>query len=565
MLRYLPNEFIKEVNLKLNIKGRNAIKRVQKDSEAILFSYHGYNKLGRPEIETTQDKIDVAIQIRAMWKVWHKKYKHLYPKEIQDDYGKYSDVSPRSIFLKNKYWKILGSDYGHNRAFKMENWIREALKDRLAVTLGQFFKQYSGSLDKLHESGDWLANIRTHSNCGYPIYKKQVKREEDIEDPVNEIAMETVAITSMKIFRTWQSNPELIKWDKFPFTPSSRTERKLKARVVFMAALFEKPISAMFNYLVDQYIDGWMVHMPRVEGAIENLAIKFQRFKRAGGRFLSKDYKGFDTSISPEAFDIILEAMEGIDNDFADLFRFEVEIIRRSGMIVAADKLYKYDSLPSGVGPTQWLATALHDAYDYVSGLIFTLVTYQSDDTIGVTNLNSREIAQAFAFQKEKFGLDISPIGEKSYFGDMGIILQTYIEEDKNYGNEKRRFGNGFYRELLLNIKPDLVQFFKGIVTEKAEINVLGNAMSFVGNIGSLGAQAPMLSEFLALWYGPGTGYDWHHIQTVLPLIGQDISGDISRLTYTPQFVTKVFTSLADRYGWKKITVDQVNRVLDSL
>lgn len=476
-LRSLDTDRIKRSpqSLKLNVSGRQAIKRVQTNNYGVLFTKHAYNKLGKPEPKTNTERIAINTVIRKQWKQWYEKYQHLYPVEVADLYKDFNSVSPRSIFIARKYWDVLGT-YGHNAAHKYVSWVRDALKDRLAATYADFIRPMSVNVDTLFVSEAWLANVRTGSNSGYPMYAKQVKRNKTSEQEVS--IFDDIAPKTRKLFQLYKDDATQIKWHKLPFSMGSRTERKLKARGIFMAPVYEKPTSAIFNYLVGEHVDTWMIHMPRREGSMDNLAKTMQRYKRTGDNFLAKDYSGFDTSFPPELFNIMFEILDDHDDDFSWLLKWEIDIIRNSGLIVAPDQLYDIKSLPSGVGPTQWIGTWVHDAYDYVSGLEFDWVTYQSDDTAGITNLDRKEVMNAFSFQAEHFGAEISPLGKKSFFGDMTIVLQMIVTDDANYGNEIRRFGNSYYRERPLNIKPELKEFFKDVTNDKSEIDMLGNAMS---------------------------------------------------------------------------------------
>jgi hypothetical protein len=567
-LRYLDEDRLIKTpqSLKLNVKGRQAIKRVQSNNLGVLMSRHGYimyahlfNDNKAPQLNTNEQKIAVNKDIRSMWRQWHERYEHLYPPEVNSIYGDYAMVSPRSIFKATTYWDVV-STYGHNGERKFKAWVRDALKDRLTATLNDFIRPMSVDLDSLWEKDDWLSHVNTGSNCGYPEFKSQVKKEKVDDSEIS--VFYDLAPVSKRLFQLYLDDPNAIKWHKLPFTPGARTERKLKARVIYMAPMYEKPTSAIFSYLVAENIDNWMIHMPRREGSLDNLAATMQKFYRAGGSFLAKDYDGFDTSLAMEIFDIIFEILEDIDHDFAHLLRWELDIIRKSGLLVAPDVLFKYNSLPSGVGPTQWIGTLIHDALDYVSGLTFTWVTYQSDDTSGITLMSRKEVMQSFSFQESEFGVSISPLGKKSFYGDMTIIVQMIVLPESHYGNAIRRFGNGWYRERPLNIKPELVEQLKVHVEDKSQINVLGNAMSYIGNIGSVGKYEPMFPEFVSLWYGPKSGYQWWHVDTVLPYVGQDISSDIERLVYTPQFVSDVFHTAYNKYGWRNISVDEARRVI---
>lgn len=508
--RGIDKSRVRQKNIKLVKKGRDALMRMSHDNENVLYNKVALAKhrdhVPRKDIagKPGRTKIDGKTMPSSMLKILEEdfvkmrdKRKNEYHIGILASYNDLESISPRSIYRALK-WSDNTGLYGRNNGKGFEKVIKELGLETVYEMLDKIFGTYfelEMSEDSIVDNPNWTTKVKTDSNEGYARdggYQKQTKQ-----------GVFDIRWASMKIVLMWEKDPKEVDWMKLLFAPSFRTERKEKARTISQGPKLEKPIAAMISWITDLRAKYLGIELPRNKGEMANLC-KALLGAKTGTKFdfLAKDFSAFDANLPVFLFQLVLDYLRSRyydeeakkwENVFVKLFAFEVDLVIHAYLIVGNDLIYKMNSLPSGVGITQILGSILHALIDMLANLVFKLVYYQSDDTSGVPNMTESEIRKSMEFIENDLKMPISPLGDKSYLGDFTIILQVFIDAMNGvyYGHELRRWVNLFFRErqqkneviavaeaLRMNLKKE---------SHQREVRRIVSALSYLGTLGSTG------------------------------------------------------------------------------
>lgn len=559
---FLGPENIIMVNYRLNDRAKATIRRMKSNNDRTLLTRCGF------QIFRTLDNryVDIAEMNRDflnmgreyLQKVWGQMWNPAnYTTPIINIYNNDENVSERSHFYAKEWMKTLKS-YGHNKHVRLAQHYIDKIIEVLEKDFRRWFVLEGRTIKELAETGKWLAHIKEGTNSGMPFNIAQDKN----------LALSCLA-SALNIFKIWKEDPSRVNWHKLAFMPGYRTERKKKARVISMACIYEKILSAIVSTVLDSYFDLFPVTLPRKFGAIDNMCMEL--IKKKVGLFLAKDYHGYDTSIPIHIFEILRDWLKSLGNEFSELVAFLIDIMIHAEMIIGPNMGYLIASLPSGSGLTQFIGSMVNYILDIVFGLDYELSVYQGDDQAGCLkpSFNEKEVRTCLDELQEVTKMELSPIGEKTYLSeDTTIILQTWVTlhpktgEFVYYGNEVRRFGNCFYKERAFNVPGELVEQITG--KNKKEGKVVIEAVGYLGNLASCGLNAPILPNLISFVYGKRSGYSYKQIESAFSLIGFDIEG-YDRVQFVPKYIVEVFSRLKKLYGWGSVSAPQVDNVLRDL
>ena len=572
-IKYLPDDRVDRVtNLKLNDNAMRIFGRMTRDNPQTLFTKYGFQffkNVGLLKFKNVTKKrngkfikrkvpdytnSDVVRYAQNYWaKLLESIDASLYPIPIYKSYIDFDKISFRSIYLAIKYFKRLAK-YGHNSEKQLSPWVRSETTAWLETTLRPFFSKeiFDFDLEEYVIQGKWLSHIKTGSNSGHPFYVPQSK-----------MLLSKTVKDSLRIFEKWKSG-EKIYWEKLAFSLGSRTERDLSQRVVCMASTYEKPIGAIINTIFDENVEEFPIKLPRSYGTINNMCTAFIELLSEGLSCVSKDLEAYDTSIPIELLELLRDWFKGVGTTLAMLIAFEIDLIIHSVMIVGPKQVFRMKSLPSGIGITQLLGSLIHALIDHVSGYVFALVVYQSDDTVGFGNIDIESAKLANEKINHYFGMKISPFNKKSMFSEhAGIMVQKVFDAKLGiwYNHEQRAYTNGFWQERKLNVDEDL-KVTLGMTTE--EVKPYQQALGFLGNIGSYNYNAPLLPKILAMRYGEKlSGYKREHIEIALTKLEEWVP-EQHKTHSENAWVRHLFNSLMDSKGWEspRFTVKDFSELL---
>lgn len=575
----LPRNRVYKYNLRLINKGRNGLLRLARDNESILYNTVALNRYKNFIPRKVDGSVDSAPYPTELESAARKDFvamltpkEHLYPRPILDEYKDLEGISPRSIQLSLPYWENAGK-YGANDSRKLRAWLKKWMsKDEIFSILDKlifnFFDAPGVTMELMMKDFGWVTHVKSDTNEGYTPgggLQKQTKQG------VWDIRWQTA-----KLYDRWEKDPDSIDWEKFAFMPSIRMERKKKQRLVAMVAKFFKPSGAIISYLTKKRIHLLGLKIPRIEGDLNNLAKKLRQAKvGTKHNFLGKDFNAYDANLPLLLFLILMEYLrerfydevkKRWANFFVGLFAMELDLVIHAVLIVGPNLVFKLNSLPSGIGITQLLGSIIHALVDEMVGLVFLLVYYQSDDTGGVTKNSESEIKHAFHLLNDHFKMPVSELGEKSYYGDVLKILQMWIYENFDFGDEKRRWTNVLFPERLskenFEMLAQALRLNKNNEKDVRRLRRYNKAMSLLGNLNSLGLKAPMLPDYLAsVWGKKNNGFTWTTIATVLPLLGYEPNDVFIKMNYN----SKIFSQMIDEaylaYGWRDVTAKEMEFV----
>lgn len=522
---FLPNEQLlnpvkERFRVNVNSNGKKTLSRFLKDNKQVIFTEHGrswliFNELGEwrnvvkkngkmQRVLVIKSRKDMLQKLRHSWENILHPFISYYDPEILKLYTDTSTITPRSVFFSKKYYEKMSS-YGRNHRVSLPPKVKNSI---LSFMNEHYFETFTKSafdfnLGEEFEKKKWLVHIKTGKNSGYPFFQAQDKQW----------MASTILPRSIKIMEAYIKNRKSINWSKLLFTPGSRTERKYSARVICMAPAVEKPISALINSKLDEHIGLLHVNLPRKFGSFDNLAKELMSHK---GRYFAKDWDGFDTSIPLEFFILLADWFYMLGTMFGYLMAFELDLIINAMMLLSPKLLFKILSLPSGIGITQFIGSLIHEILDYVSGLLALLyfVVHQSDDTSGKGDFTDREIMEIISWFEETFKMKISPIGKKSMLSDhITLLLQKFVNDDEGiwHGHELRAFTNRFLRERIMNDDEDLATLLGLKIAQnkkaKGTLRKIQGARGLLGNLASMGVNAPMLPVFLYQVHGKKASY----------------------------------------------------------
>lgn len=570
----LDTDRINFYNYRLNEHGRKICFRMQSDNLHTLLTTPGFNifrNLGFVKVDEVDHrspkgnvvtKKQTRIEVENCQKYAQELFYRIvdlrkYHPDVAAMYADPKPISWRSRFTSSAYFKVMNG-YGHNR-----NKELDAVSARnLIAILNEYFRAWVTNpafefnlLEELN-SGRWLTHIKTSSNSGYPSNIKQTKE-----------LMIPAAAAFLKIFNQWKKG-ERIDWMKLSFEMGYRTERKDKHRVVCMAPQYEKPGSSVIAVMLDLYAKDLPFNLTRKFGAFQNTANMF--FDISGGRLLAKDYEAYDTSIPLSLIRLIRDWFKSIGNTFCDLMAFECDLIINSYMIITPTKNFYIASLPSGIGVTQFLGSIIHWIIDKLVGIESKLAFYQSDDNLCITDLNDNELNKCFEDIKNRFGMDVSPIGKKS---DISInynkFLQKIIDREHKvyYNQEQRAYTNALFREREITEDTLFEQIFM-LDAESPENRSKKAVLAYLGNIVSLGQYAPSLCNILSVFYGrKNTGFTLNQMKWGLNNIESYITAYLGaeqhRPIESPGWASGLIQSCLDHYGWITLTADKIQKAAD--
>lgn len=557
-------------NYRLNEHGRKIVLRMQHDNLHLLvtqpafniFRRLGYIKVIEKEVydvKTKKNKIKKETIINEnMCKTFAQEqfYRIIQPErysnEVMSMYAEVKKISFRSKFKKSAYFKVMNG-YGHNR----DKEIDPVYAAKIISVLDLVFKAWATNpifnfdLKTEFETGRWLTHIKTNSNSGYPSNIKQSKE-----------LMVPAAGVSLQLFDKWLKGDK-IDWHKLSFEMGYRTERDDKHRVVCMAAEYEKPISALISTFLDLTAKDLPFNLPRKFGAFKNIADEI--FKSDKGRLFSKDFEAFDTSVPISLVRILRDWFKNIPNTFCKLIAFECDLIINSYMIIGPNKSFWIASLPSGIGVTQFIGSLIHWLIDTVVELVSSFAVYQSDDNLCITEHTDEELQAKMDKIKEVFGMDVSPVGKKSFISkDYNKFLQKVIDRKNKifYNHEQRAYTNALFREREIT-DDTLFETVFGLDADAPENKSKKAVLAYLGNLVSFGQFAPSLPEIFSFLYGKTkTGFTVTQIQWGLKNIEQYMEQFLHQEEHRPKedtgWCSQLFNSCLKTYGWTNITPVQV-------
>lgn len=555
-------------NYRLNLPGRKIISRMLHNNEHLLltqpafeqFRALGYvtvikeetlTKEGKPKIKhiTKIDKDKCELYLKEnIFKIIPLQY---YPSDIAKMYSDLSKVSFRSIFISEKYFETL-NHYGHNREKVLSSWTSR----NVIAALNEYLKPWATNsifefnIEEEFNSGRWLTHIKTNSNSGYPANIKQTKQ-----------LMIPAATASLKIFKQWLIDPN-IDWKKLSFEMGYRTERAMKHRVICMASQFEKPISAIISTFLDVTAQYLPFNLPRKFGAFKNVAQAV--FEHNQGTLFSKDFDAFDTSVPLELCKLLRDWFRSINNTFCNLVAFEIDLIIHSYMIVNPNRAFHIAALPSGIGITQFFGSIIHWLADLISNLETLFSCYQSDDNIAVTKLNAKELQACCDVIKKEFGMDISPVGKKSFISDdYNKFLQKVLDRKNKvfFNQEARAYTNAYFRERELSDDITFEQLF-GI--DDPEANKSKKAvLAYLGNLVSFGEKAISFPRIMSTLYGrTKTGFTTTQVKWGLNNLEAYMSQYLAQEQHRPiedaGWLKGIFEAQLQSTGWSTVTPTQI-------
>jgi len=473
IIKILPAESVHRFNYRLNSNGVNTVKRLRSDNRRTLLTRTGF-QIYRSLVADDPNRRDITVgelisddflnlkkHLQETWKhTWNARNYVIPVVKMYNDVDKISD---RSQFIANDYFKVL-SEYGKNRNLKKPRYAEEKIYSILEKYKPWLSQITPDTIEECFNEWNWMGHIKIGTNSGYPYNTAQ-----------DESLALKAKVTSIKIFNVWCKDPNAVNWDKLAFMLGYRTERNLKQRVVAMASIYEKCISALINTYLDKTIDLFPIHLPRKSGSIDKLCEDIIS-KIGKDMLICTDFHAYDTSIPEWLLICVRNWLMTVGTLIAKILAFEVDLIIHGIIIIDKYLGYEMHSLESGIGVTQLIGSILHDIIDEFVELIMKFKTIQSDDELGITSLTAEECMDCFKQIKDVFGMDISPIGEKSSLSkSFGIVLQTIIMWSEYYGkwiffgNEIRRWANLFYKERSFNIPNEIVELITGKKKQQGE------------------------------------------------------------------------------------------------
>jgi len=507
----LDAERVKPYNFRLNDRGKKIISRMNSDNEKTILTTYGYNffkdhglvhttqykdKNGKTKVKTTYD--NKKIEILAQETFYTLVDLEEYPAIVSKFYAEPKQISIRSRYTAKKYFEAL-NEYGNNRLKHVSPYILEHFKNVLDDKLYSFFvtDKFKYTPKEFFETGKWLTHIKTGSLSGYPANEAQTKE-----------IMQQYVSKSIKVFEKWQ-NGDTIDWYKLAFEMGFRTERNGKHRVVCMAALLEKPISAAINTMFDEVVNDFPIELPRKYGSNQNVMLKIRDYLRDGDTLLTKDFEAFDKNIPLDIFYVLLKWFKGIDNLLCQMIAFELDLIIHCVIIVGKQRAFEIAALPSGIGITQLIGSIIHAVIDIVFEIQSKIAFYQSDDNVTVTTNTPDELNAKFALIKKELGMTISPVGEKTYYDPkITKFLQKVMDFDRHiiYNQEQRCFTNGLFRERMVDVDTKFEIIF-GLNKEDQTALKKKSVLAYLGNLVAYEIYAPSLPKIFSFMYGKASGF----------------------------------------------------------
>jgi hypothetical protein len=551
-----PNLF--EHGLKIPDVAKRSFRRIINDNENIIYTDLGKNLFYR---KTGLNHAETQRLIQRSWeKILNLTTKdYTYDPVIYNIYTDMDKISPRSPFYHEEWLKKL-STYGVNKDKDLTDLI-PAIHKSLDKILGKWVTD-SASWDFLVEleNKEWVTKIKTGVNAGWPNFEAQSKTE--ILNYVDVIK---------RIWKGWKGSNKIPEEYDPIFGPAARTESNRKARVIFMARKLAKIMAAIMSVLNRKF--------PKIETSVvrretigSNEAaftlLKKMSEENPNAILVAKDFVGYDSSIPLMMFTIIKDWLIAKGTDACLILALECAVVERGYLLLNMKWAYRASSLLSGMGATQDLGTLIHKVMDEVTGFVYLVVFIQSDDICGVTLQTREEIDRLFKLQEELFGVSIAETGVKTFVGNTGIFLQTWITRNKItgqtdvFGQEARKWRNLFYRERDLNITVETA-ILQGKTKVDNEVRRRAQAFSFLRTLGSFGIDAPTLPYVLSVVYGRNSGFTWTQVQAGFDMIkNQDavlltLGRDENETVIDARWIEVVLTELHKKHRWGSVTPAQ--------
>jgi hypothetical protein len=568
----------------MNNNGKRTMGRFQKDNRQILYTDYGRYivvKQGLAEYKVkiitnkktgkrTKKRILVTKDVGALvdwlnkdWEQLYDPYISFYPPEIIKLYNDPVKKSPRSLFVSVGWYKRLAK-YGHNRSLVLPNMLQTKIKSFMDETFYDYFTQqdFDEDLEEAFAKGDWLTHITTGSNSGYPYNVPQDKNW-----MYNVIRPRTVKLLQRFIKHGYKS----IDWLKLLFSMGSRTERGVSLRVIMMAPAHEKPVGAKINTLIDTHLQDLPVPIPRVWGNLDRMA---EDFIHTEGVYEAKDFEVFDTSVPIALLRILAEWFYNLQTLIGYLIAFELYLMIYGGMAVSETLAFLFASIPSGIGTTQIVGSIVHMVVDFLSGLLELLKkkVYQSDDTLGKGDFTESEIKKCIAWIEKFLKMKISPIGKKSLVSPrVGLVLQKILDDEEKiyYGHEARAHTNEFLREYRMNTDDALaVRLSIDLTNKKEKGNLLKiqGARSLLGNISSLGLNAPIMARYLYRVFGEkASSYNIKTINIAEQSLAEWNEAE-HKLPMNNDWLHQFLDEASAQFGWNKVSTQlSIDKIEDLL